>query len=277
MAHAIPRNRIIQLGMLLSIAIVLIGAPAAHAQVIAAGVDAWETPAGATQQDFSADPLPGGFFGPGSLPWAGIIDFEGDPPDATMPVDTLITRMASADVQCGGPAVYVPIQMTSLNLKSTGPIIVDYEQGYSELWDVTAFASSLQSDGYAAFRKTCPSGGTFTSTLPVTPVIAFRRQMDDIVVTYTGDEIVFQSEPIGWVYTTTADTDGLSTPLRGTFFDADGDGIAETALATSNILVGYDMSPCDCAAPPADHYLRELNEEQARWARHGVRGPRWTH
>jgi hypothetical protein len=156
--------------------------------------------------------------------------------------------------------------MTSLNLRSTEPIIVEYQLGYSELWDVTAMASSYQNHGYAAFKKTCTDGGTFTTVLPVVPLLTFTRVDGSSTVTYEGDELVFESNAIGWVY-------ALNTP--GTL-DTDADGVADIDGSTSNIAVGVDMSSCSCTAPPADKYLRELNEEQARWARHGVRGRSFT-
>lgn len=270
-----PRRGTLLLTTLIGMTLAIAGASTGGAQVITAGIDAWETPAGATHQDFSDNPLPADFFGPGSLPWAGTIDLEGHVVDSTQPADTLIERLASATVVCGGPGVYVPIRMTYLSLKSTAPIIVEYRQAYSELWDVSATASSAQNEGYAMFKKTCTAGGTFTSVLPVQPILTFRRQGDGMTVTYAGEEIVFQSEPIGWVYAADTPTDSGAIPA-GTMFDTDGDGVAEVELATSNIKVGVDMTQCSCTMPPAGYYVREINDEQARLARHGVRPPYWA-
>ena len=66
--------------------ILLLSLPAAAGQPVMNGVDLWATPGdGTTFYNFQADPLPAGFFCPGSTAFAGRVSFKGLPIATSVP------------------------------------------------------------------------------------------------------------------------------------------------------------------------------------------------
>jgi len=177
-------------GAALVLCVLMAGGPA-EAQVIGAGHDLLETDSGATLDDVQ---LPAGFFGPGSLPFDGRVYLQGVPfasfdPDGPgptptftdlLPTDTVVRRMASA-----GP-VYpstVPIEIVQLSLVSVEPLKVTFGAG-TQSWQLeigisvnpgTGLVDPPQVAGTMTINHEYAGGGTFDSTLPVTPYLTFRR------------------------------------------------------------------------------------------------------
>lgn len=264
-------------------------AAAAFAQDVLPGTDIWSTPGGGvTFQDFAEDPIPANFFGPGSDPFDGRIEFEGQPlPDltdpvlpGTLPYDTIIER--------GGPAVFsgfgsedtVDIEIVALNLVSTDPITVSFNGGQSEeLWNVRVCLSQTapQLPGSMTLRLTCPEGGTFRSTLPVTPKLVFMRQ--DLLVARQIDPappLTFNVVKGRWVF---EPEPGLQIRqiLEGTVTDGNCDTIPDFPLqGSSNFTPGVWQLSCEssCRVPPlTEPQKKRLTREEEILASHGILPP----
>jgi hypothetical protein len=151
------------------------------------GIDLFVTPAGgATFQDFGANPIPAGFFGPGSDPFSGKVVYGGQPiaPLSPLgPTDTIVQRKAAGSLVNPGDSFVVPIEIVALNLVSVNPITVTYNGGQlPEQWNVGACLSSAapQQQGSMTVRlgPCAPGeGGTFSSQLPVLPKLTFTRTL----------------------------------------------------------------------------------------------------
>lgn len=89
---------------------------------VQSGIDAFQTATNApTSADFSTDPIPAGFFCPGSDPFKGIIQLLGqplvtNPPGALAGADTVVERLSGVDLS-GGYGV-APIVVRAMNLYS---------------------------------------------------------------------------------------------------------------------------------------------------------------
>ena len=138
---------------------------------IQSGDDKFETTNnGETYHNFQASPVPAGFFGPNSNPYAGLVPLEGEPlaPGSGDDTDTIIHR--NQDVFTPGSTT---ITMTALNLKSINSITVTYSDGTpSQQWDVKVNLSGSKTSGGT---MTFSSGGTFDSSLQVWPKFSFTR------------------------------------------------------------------------------------------------------
>lgn len=161
----------------------------ATADNVLPGYDLFATDPTSTYQDFSGTPIPAGFFDPGSDPFTGTVRFGGlplvhnpvCPADNLTTVDTIVQRLATANVTTIPSSDTIPIEIVALNLVSVNPITVTYSGGFSpELWNVQVVLSpSLpQPMGSMTIHHTIPTGGTFDSTLPVVPMFIFQRVGD---------------------------------------------------------------------------------------------------
>lgn len=150
---------------------------------VQAGHDLLET-AGETYIDFSGDPLPADFFGPGSDPFDGIIYLEGVPFDSfggydrLSPTDTIVERKEEAGIPEFPDTI--EIEIVALELKSVEPIMVTYFGGQNpEDWDVTVSVpegDTEQETGSMTIRHEGADGGTFDiPALPVRPKLTFVR------------------------------------------------------------------------------------------------------
>lgn len=122
--------------------------------------------------------IPAGFFGPGSDPFVGRVNFGGVPLDSFQgrsvgDADTIVRRYRSSAL---GPTDTAPIELVRLALRSVDPIIVSYEGGRrSERWSVEAGPSStVPSRGEIQIKD----DSTFDSQLLVVPLLTFTRLSD---------------------------------------------------------------------------------------------------
>jgi hypothetical protein len=113
--------------LLLLSGLALLASPALAADpVIFAGVDAYRTVASGTFADFAQNPIPAGFFCPGSAPFDGKIQFKGvplavEPAYALGGADTVFLRLDDAAFNAEGVA-QTRIQIQALSLASVKPI-----------------------------------------------------------------------------------------------------------------------------------------------------------
>ncbi len=182
--------------------------------VVQAGDDVFHSP---PWQSMLMLNLPLGFFGPGSDPFIGTVQFQGMPaaPPSSEPFqpqgpfphvsqtaqhvmvdarqastqgDTVIRRLGDAslfDPFTPAATQVVPIEIVALNLVSVQPIIVTYNGGQNpEPWSVEMEVqpSTPQTTGAMTITKTHGQGGFFTSELPVTSHLTFRNQAGPGVV-----------------------------------------------------------------------------------------------
>ncbi len=232
------------------------------------GVDLFTTPPGGTTvQNFSATPIPAGFFGPGSDPFAGTIVLGGAPLDPTSPLgptDTIVRRDATASIAAGGSAT-VPIEIVALSLTSVSPITVTYNGGQTpEQWSVHVSLSNTTRQTRGTMQITqngcsCAEGGTFTSSLPVLPRFLFTRSVPSPA---TADFDFFAQGFSQLVYTASGgwlpSSSGLplTTISTAALVDPDNDPLTtpiSTAVPSSNFFPSARMARCDstgCTAAP---------------------------
>jgi hypothetical protein len=145
------------------------------------GFDLFQTQPSKTHFKVPASfPIPAGFFAPGSQPFSGDIKFEGVPIGTfhgkdVGDADTVVQRRRNAHVGPGDGKATIPIELVQLHLQSSEPIKVKVGSG-TQLWDVSATVSHKRhSAGHMTIRKKNESGGTFSSSFPVYPLLTFTR------------------------------------------------------------------------------------------------------
>jgi hypothetical protein len=176
--------------------VIVLGTPVgALANDVLPGFDLFQTDPTNTQFNFAPAPIPADFFDPGSDPFTGIIAMQGlplpgsalcPPPPTLCPnddlslIDTIVERIDLASLPSIGSSSVIDIEIVELSLKSISPITVTFNGGQDpEIWDVDVCLSPTPSPvGSMTITKTHADGGTFDSTLPVTPLFRFTRQSD---------------------------------------------------------------------------------------------------
>ncbi|HEV8579077.1 MAG TPA: hypothetical protein VGX68_08325 [Thermoanaerobaculia bacterium] len=95
-------------------------------RTIVNGLDLWQTPGdGTTFADFAKEPLPAGFFCPGSAPFTGRVILKGVPiaadrPGALGPADTIIQRLDNATFKRN--VATTRIQMRAMQFEGVAPV-----------------------------------------------------------------------------------------------------------------------------------------------------------
>ena len=197
------------------------------------------------------DPIPAGFFDPGSDPFTSTVCLRGVPLGNPQygDADTLISRSADpfdrCDLPSGTPST-VNIEIVALSLESVNPITVTHNGGQNpEAWEVTV---DLSPGGLPpgtpprtlTATKTHCNGGTYTSVLYVQPRFTFTKVSNpsevrvlDTGMTGTPPVELVQSDPHPWV----SDID----PFLGAMVDRCSDFHA-------NISENNPVLECDCNA-----------------------------
>ena len=94
----------------------------ANADPVLPGIDIWVTPAnGTTSVDFSSTPIPADFFGPGSDPFDGTVQLQGEPlftvpAGALGGADTVLERQAPADLPVCPSTDTIPVEIKALSI-----------------------------------------------------------------------------------------------------------------------------------------------------------------
>lgn len=121
----------------------------ASAQIVPAGSDVWATATGSIS-DFSTNPLPAGFFCPGSAPFNGIIQWVGEPLQTNPPgvagnADTVIARLATVDLSSG--MATVPVKVKALSMRSLNTLFITCGDGTTSRWIVRACLCGCDCNG----------------------------------------------------------------------------------------------------------------------------------
>jgi len=252
------------------------------------GVDLWTTPPDVSfDNHFSVFPVPFDFFDPGSDAFQGSVCFLGDPlvpipASALGTTDAIINRLAPASLPTVGSSDVVPIEIIALSLTSCSPITVTYFGGFTpEIWDVRVTLSSNvpQQQGTMTIRKDCCNGGTFSSTLPVTPKFIFTRQSDlaqrELDLGGFAPPIMFSTTGGNWSHEVKSPFDLVTSPglVR---LDNDLSPLSPviTIPPSSCFTPGMRTLPCSPSSP-LDPYCqgKVLTLEQEALAQHGVLPP----
>jgi hypothetical protein len=152
-------------------ALALAAAPAVADDVIHRGADGWKTVA-STYSTFARDPIPAGFFCPGSPPFTGRVDLRGvpiaaEPAGALDGRDTLIGRLDDAVFDAEGVA-RTRIALIALNLESVEPI----DTGCG-LFDVRVVLDDEQPTTEMTIVRRAAGGGTFEAPLALNTRVIF--------------------------------------------------------------------------------------------------------
>lgn len=236
-----------------------------------------------TGYDFNSNgnpPIPADFFGPGSLPFEGVVPLGGQPQKLkTMgTTDTLVEhpplRFGFGDLpQCDT----VPVRLESLSLRSIDPIVVHLTPNPSDCnangqddaldilnglsvdtntngvpdeceWYLAAELSMVDpSDGVMHACKTHDNGGTFDVTIHVQPLFVFVRKSDlDAGLAPTPDNVKMLDtgeqglSPIAFMF----------TDVPFSVCSPQGEGIYVTPCSQGNFVPGLDTSPAPCVVCP---------------------------
>ncbi len=230
-----------------------------------AGDDAWMTPPdGGTSIDFVADPIPAGYFGTGSLAFAGKIALRGvplatTPPGALGVTDTLVRRLGATGPIAVGATKTVAIEFIALRLQSINNFRVNYSGGGFEIWrlDAGLSPSAGQNIGTMSITRTSGNGGVYNSSLlglfhltftRVSPTPAITRVLDcgigdceEMVFTAPNASWTLIGGPANWQPSAL----GIDPLPPGVNVDINGDGFPDGVftIGKSNFQVGVQWVP----------------------------------
>ncbi|HPD13854.1 MAG TPA: hypothetical protein PLE19_02840 [Planctomycetota bacterium] len=144
-------------------------------QVVTAGNDHLST-VRAELRFGQENPIPAGFFDPGSEPFTGSILLIGYPPNPVGPLgntDTIVRRLADGNLPFAGSTDPVPIELVQLSLVSLNPITVT-TGGVDSFFDVFVELDPLRvSNGTMTLTRT--NSGHFASFFDIWTELTFRE------------------------------------------------------------------------------------------------------
>lgn len=253
--------------------------------VVPAGSDLLHTPdGGCSYHSFGNVPIPAGFFGSGSggsLPYVNSIFFKGAALNGTgIPTgtDTIIERLAPANLGACPSTATIPIVMRALSLRSAIDINVFFAGGGFETYRVEACLTNAvaQPTGSMTITRAYQNGGTFTSSLPVVAKFTFIRTSVDTHGSLAsavldqgtlGQSITLSAPGVGtpptsWVYSAPAP----SSP--GGFVDHDCSSSPQIPFPPStNFFVGFVQPGATCSTP-CGPVVKQMSREDALFAQH---------
>lgn len=148
---------------------------------ILAGDDGWATTLdNQTFLDYSANPLPAGFFGPGSLAFSQKVSLSGRPiansAGLAWHTDTIVRRLNPTGLLAVGNCADISIEFVSLHVESPA-FTVNFSDGHTEQWKIVGGLSTAaaQPIGTMTICRTCNDGGTFDASLPALFVLYYQR------------------------------------------------------------------------------------------------------
>jgi len=226
--------------------------------------------------------LPASFFFPGSEPFTGSPYFFGqslssNPPGALKTIDTIVRRTTNTGPMCVGETRTVGIEIQALSLVSCNPIIVGGGPQGPETWEVRAALSavSAQTPGTMDITRTHANGGTFSSSVSVTPRLVFTRIIGAPATVILDPAPSIALGGVDGAFTETGGPGGFD-PLAagidpigpGVMVDGDGNGSFETTtMGNSNFTPGIGST----SWPGIFEW--SLTAEEEALAAHGVFPP----
>lgn len=225
-------------------------AAAAQPILIGPGPDCMRTECGRTKYSFCQTPIPAGFFDPGSLPFEGTVNLQGNP---LAGADTEIQRFNQMLLPDNSSVAMTPIQIVGLNLVSCAPITVQTGTGSSD-WNVqVGLSPDPVPPGQMTVIREHDNGGIFFSDFFVKPIFTFTPVSGPgLPLVFDPNQIIQLGtpEPAPWVH--------LVNPIVGTPCAPDfGPGYREdpTTQAQCCVPVGHEgpghiheTGPPDCSA-----------------------------
>lgn len=208
-------------------------------RVIANGIDLWKTPGDGTSfADFSQQPIPAGFFCPGSPPFTGRIITKGIPIVTNQPgglggADTIVQRLDNARFSKRGLAT-TRIQMRAMQFEGLTPIKTA----------CGVFKAFVQLDGEQPVTtmqivRDNEKGGRFSA--PISVNVRFLFKPVDQVTTEVWElrqEVRFPPARFQR-WSDDRELSGAPVVNGSVKVDTDGDGTPDTFLpGTSNFLAG---------------------------------------
>jgi Bacterial Ig-like domain len=163
-------------------AVVASGQQRRSSVTVSPGYDLFATDPGTSVSLAGPNAIPAGFFGTGSEQFSGTVPLQGIPIGyfnhiAIGDTDTIIHRLAPADLSSPTGTATIPIQLVQLSLMGTSPITIHFLDGTTELWDVTLQQAPVtQPHGSLTLHGSGSVGGVFDATIPVIPKLTFRLE-----------------------------------------------------------------------------------------------------
>jgi hypothetical protein len=229
------RNLVLPLSLGLMLSALAVSAARAD-DVVYGGIDVWRTPGnGGTFYDFSADPLPAGFFCQRSQPFSERVVLQGTPlttgkAGELRTADTVIQRLDDARFDARGLAAS-RVQVRALSLESVAPIRTacgSYQVQVSLAGDQPLTRMNL-------VRETA-AGGRFLAPLSMNVKISFVPVSSRGGATREVARLIrFPANPLlRW----SSDLLGRGQHVSPVKVDTDGDRVPDTILpGTSNFAV----------------------------------------
>lgn len=221
-------------------------ATAAVAQpTIVHGVDVFQTStSNPTIADFSTNPIPAGFFCPGSAPFTGQIQLKGvplttSPAGAAANGDTIVERLADG-VFSGGSAS-IPVVVRALRLTGVNTLVVTCGDGTTSTWRVDTCLCGLQPTTKITVTVDQSCGcGHFSGTLQLKICLTFTNVATGAVAGPISQAVLLNINNMPW-----CPKPGLGEPTIASFFgvDTNCDGQPDLRLpGTTNFYPGWDCS-----------------------------------
>jgi len=209
--------------------------------IVRAGSDAFTV--AITDIDFSIQPIPTGFFGPGSDPFTMPVSMVGDGVnfiDGAIAgnVDTIVERKTDANLMLPGGSDTIDIEIVALSLRSIAPITVTFATIPSaEMWNLDCQLSPnvtqpLGTMQITASNCTCDEGGLFTTTF-INPQRLFCILTSTLNNTLTIDNVPIMLLPnvdMHWYPESPNPPDTISLINNPTIIDPFDTGIVEQEL-----------------------------------------------
>jgi len=220
------------------------------------GNDEWTVPCATFSFGPNGDypALPADFFGPGSDPFEGTIEFKGKNSNGSQnpASDVIISRLESGVFGEPYPITDVlPLEEVSMSLISSSPVVIHYDNidSFFDIW--TELSLDAPHGGVANVTMENPYGGTFTQQLTFTPIFTFME------VGNPANKFVFNPSSMGYVglsYNSTEPYPWTLSPIEGEF-DPIGDAILvmQTSAGTSISLLPFLVRN--------DNFMLAMNEE----------------
>lgn len=212
---------------------------AAAPAMVGRGIDVFTTiPEGGSHYDFSAAPIPAGFFCKTSRPFTGRVALTGLPLETEIPgqlrgADTVVERLDNAIFDANGSAV-TRVQLRALSLVSVAPIKTSCGS-----YHVYITLAGKQRPTVMRINRTQENGGTFEAPIAADARMTFvpvKKGQNARKLELTGS-FNFAPKSTPWSFEGT----GPRTKKIGTIkVDTNGDLVPDTVLSgTSNFAAGW--------------------------------------